>query len=167
MKYDKNELAAFALIAVSLISLLLYSFGDGTNNNNSENAFETDWADPIVQDEGHDHRKAIDHNFSTDNMQLIGYNELSKPGNAEIQVSDSPDGNTYAYIAGWTGFHIVDVTNPYNSSVTAYYYDPNTQVLDVKYIEHGGREFLIMQNQIVDPGAFVFRGLFKFFNATS
>ena len=52
MKYDKNELAVFALIAISLISLLLYSFGDGTDNNNSSNAFETDWADPIVQGEG-------------------------------------------------------------------------------------------------------------------
>ena len=153
MKYDKNEVAVFALIAISLVSLLLYSFGDGIDNNNSGNAFETEWVDPILQGDGHDHRSAADHNFSTPNMQLIGYNELTKPGNAEVQVFDSPDGGTYAYVAGWTGFHIIDVTDPYNSSVTAFYYDPNTQVLDVKYIEHGGREFLIMQNQIVDTGA--------------
>ncbi|MDP6639472.1 MAG: hypothetical protein QF817_00215, partial [Candidatus Poseidoniaceae archaeon] len=30
--------------------------------------------------------------------------------------------------------------------------DPNTQVLDVKYIEWNGDEFLILQNQLVDPG---------------
>ena len=82
MKYDKNELAVFALIAVSMVSLLLYSFGDGTNNNNSNNVFETEWGDPILQGDGHDHRSASDHNFSTGNMQLIGYNELTKPGNS-------------------------------------------------------------------------------------
>ena len=68
MKYDKNEVAVFALIAISLVSLLLYSFGDGIDNNNSGNAFETEWVDPILQGDGHDHRSAADHNSSTPNM---------------------------------------------------------------------------------------------------
>ena len=32
------------------------------------------------------------------------------------------------------------------------YNDPNTQVLDVKYLEYHGREYIIQQNQLVDPG---------------
>ena len=49
--------------------------------------------------------------------------------------------------------HIVDVTDPSNTSVTGVYYDPNTQVLDVKYLQYDGREYIIVQNQLVDPGA--------------
>ena len=49
--------------------------------------------------------------------------------------------------------HIVDVTNPANTTVTGVYVDPNTQVLDVKYLEYNGREYVIVQNQLVDPGA--------------
>ena len=48
--------------------------------------------------------------------------------------------------------HIVDVTNPENTTVTGVYYDPNTQVLDVKYLEYNAREYVIVQNQLVDPG---------------
>jgi hypothetical protein len=36
--------------------------------------------------------------------------------------------------------------------VVGVYHDPNTQVLDVKYIEYNGMEFLILQNQLVDAG---------------
>lgn len=109
--------------------------------------------DPLMQDEGHDHRNASQHMMYTDNIQPVSFNELTAPGNAEIQVADSPDGKTYAYIAGWTEMHIVDVTDPSNTTVTGVYYDPNTQVLDVKYLEYNGREYVIVQNQIVDPGA--------------
>ena len=109
--------------------------------------------DPLMQDEEHDHRNASQHMMYTDNIQPVSFNELTAPGNAEIQVADSPDGKTYAYIAGWTEMHIVDVTNPSNTTVTGVYYDPNTQVLDVKYLEYNGREYVIVQNQIVDPGA--------------
>ena len=49
--------------------------------------------------------------------------------------------------------HIVDVTDPSNTTVTGVYYDPNTQVLDVKYLQYDGREYIIVQNQLVDPGA--------------
>ena len=109
--------------------------------------------DPLMQDEEHDHRNASQHMMYTDNIQPVSFNELTAPGNAEIQVAASPDGKTYAYIAGWTEMHIVDVTDPSNTTVTGVYYDPNTQVLDVKYLEYNGREYVIVQNQIVDPGA--------------
>ena len=109
--------------------------------------------DPLLQDEGHDHRNASQHIMYTDNIQPVSFNELTAPGNAEVQVADSPDGKTYAYIAGWSEMHIVDVTDPSNTTVTGVYYDPNTQVLDVKYLEYNGREYVIVQNQLVDPGA--------------
>ena len=95
--------------------------------------------DPLMQDEEHDHRNASQHMMYTTNIQPVSFNELTAPGNAEIQVADSPDGKTYAYIAGWTEMHIVDVTDPSNTTVTGVYYDPNTQVLDVKYLEYNGR----------------------------
>ena len=108
--------------------------------------------DPPIQDEGHDHRNASQHIFYTDNIQPISFNQLTAPGNAEVQVADSPDGGTYAYIAGWSELHIVDVTNPENTTVTGVYVDPNTQVLDVKYLQYNGDEYVIVQNQLVDPG---------------
>ena len=113
----------------------------------------TTMLDPLLQDEEHDHRNASYHILYTENVQPVSYNELTDTGNAEIQVADSPDGKTYAYIAGWTEMHIVDVTDPSNTTVTGVYYDPNTQVFDVKYLEYNGREYVILQNQIIDPGA--------------
>jgi glycine/serine hydroxymethyltransferase len=95
--------------------------------------------DPLLQDEGHDHRNASQHVLYTENIQPVSYNTLTDTVNAEIQVADSPDGHTYAYIAGWTELHIVDVTDPSNTSVTGVYYDPNTQVFDVKYLEYNSR----------------------------
>ncbi|MGY8704023.1 MAG: hypothetical protein ACKVGY_06785, partial [Candidatus Poseidoniales archaeon] len=108
--------------------------------------------DPLIQDENHDHRNASQHVLYTENIQPVSFNSLTAPGNAEVQVAESPDGNTYAYIAGWSEMHIVDVTNPYNTTVTGVYVDPNTQVLDVKYLQYDGREYVIVQNQLVDPG---------------
>ena len=46
----------------------------------------------------------------------------------------------------------MDVTDPNNTTVTGVYNDPNTQVLDVKYLEYNGREYIIQQNQLIDPG---------------
>ena len=109
--------------------------------------------DPLLQDEGHDHRNASQHILYTDNIRPVSFNPLTAPGNAEVQVSDSPDGRTYAYIAGWSEMHIVDVTDPTNTTVTGVYVDPNTQVLDVKYLVYNSREYVIVQNQLVDPGA--------------
>ena len=108
--------------------------------------------DPLMQDEGHDHRNASQHIMYTDNIQPVSFNQQTAPGNAEVQVAESPDGGTYAYIAGWSELHIVDVTNPENTTVTGVYVDPNTQVLDVKYLQYNGDEYVIVQNQLVDPG---------------
>ncbi len=108
--------------------------------------------DPLMQDEGHDHRNASQHIMYTENIQPVSFNQLTAPGNAEVQVAESPDGGTFAYIAGWSELHIVDVTNPENTTVTGVYVDPNTQVLDVKYLQYNGDEYVIVQNQLVDPG---------------
>ena len=137
----------FCLLIASIASILLIGEKSSSNPGISE------MLDPLLQDEEHDHRNASQHVMYTENIQPVSFNELTAPGNAEIQVAESPDGNTYAYIAGWSEMHIVDVTNPSNTTVTGVYYDPNTQVLDVKYLEYNGREYVIVQNQIVDPGA--------------
>ena len=57
------------------------------------------------------------HNMSSGNIEQISYNPLTNGGNAEVTVADSPDGRTYAYQAGWSEFHITDVTDPYNTTV--------------------------------------------------
>jgi hypothetical protein len=123
----------------------LFGFEDG-----NEGPVEDDWFDPLIQGDGHDHHNASQHNFSTDNIDYVDYNSLTTPGNAEVQVVTAPDGRTYAYQAGWNEMHITDVTDPYNTVVVGRYYDPNTQVLDIKYLEYDGREYIILQNQLVD-----------------
>ena len=139
-------LAATLLIAGAASILLMKD-----TSNNPESRYGM--IDPLLDSEEHDHRNASEHELYTDNIQPVSFNQLTAPGNAEIQIADSPDGRTYAYIAGWSEMHIVDVTNPLNTTVTGVYYDPNTQVLDVKYLEYNSREYVIVQNQIVDPGA--------------
>ena len=108
--------------------------------------------DPLIQGEEHDHRDPTHHNMSSSNVEFADFNELTSPGNAEVQVMTAPDGRVYAYQAGWNDVHITDVTDPYNTTVMGVYNDPNTQVLDVKYLEYNGNEFLILQNQLVDSG---------------
>ena len=141
-------LTACILVAGYSVLLLARDADDGLGRGYSGSMI-----DPLIQDEGHDHRNASQHVMFTDNIQPISFNELTAPGNAEIQVAESPDGNVYAYIAGWSEMHIVDVTDPSNTTVTGIYYDPNTQVLDVKYLVYNNREYVIVQNQLVDPGA--------------
>jgi hypothetical protein len=136
----------FCLFSASIATILL----SDEKSDSIEEAFSI--LDPLLQDEDHDHRNASQHIMYTDNIQPISFNQLTAPGNAEIQVAESPDGNTYAYIAGWSELHIVDVTNPENTTVTGVYVDPNTQVLDVKYLQYNGDEYVIVQNQLVDPG---------------
>ncbi len=136
----------FFLFTATIATILL---SDESTQLTDSNTLVTD---PLIQNEGHDHRNASQHIFYTDNIQPISFNQLTAPGNAEVQVADSPDGGTYAYIAGWSELHIVDVTNPENTTVTGVYVDPNTQVLDVKYLQYNGDEYVIVQNQLVDPG---------------
>ena len=136
----ESERMALALgLVVCLIgaSAALFMISDSPEGGVSDT---TEMIDPLLQDEGHDHRNASQHMLYTDNIQPISFNALTAPGNAEVQVADSPDGKTYAYIAGWSEMHIVDVTDPTNTTVTGVYYDPNTQVLDVKYLQYNGRE---------------------------
>ena len=142
---SKEMFLALCLVLASMLSGCLDG-SDNTENNLNK------IVDPLVQDEGHNHRNASEHQFWTDNVEFVSYNPLTKPGNAEVQVALSPDGNTYAYQAGWKGFHIIDVTDPSNTTVTAWYNDPYTQVLDIKYLQYNGREYIICQNQIVDSG---------------
>ena len=99
----------------------------------------------------HNHRNYTHHQLSTPNVELVGFDP--NLGNAEIQVAEAPDGRTYVYQAGWNEMRIIDVSDPHNMTQVGRYYDPNTQVLDVKYIEFGADEYVIVQNQIVDPGA--------------
>ena len=136
----------FFLFTASLAAIFLSDEASESVNSNSS------IMDPLMQDDGHDHRNASQHIMYTDNIQPVSFNQLTAPGNAEVQVAESPDGGTYAYIAGWSEMHIVDVTNPENTTVTGVYVDPNTQVLDVKYLQYNGDEYVIVQNQLVDPG---------------
>ena len=136
----------FFLFTASIAAVFLSDEASESVNSNSS------IMDPLMQDEGHDHRNASQHIMYTDNILPVSFNQLTAPGNAEVQVAESPDGGTYAYIAGWSEMHIVDVTNPENTTVTGVYVDPNTQVLDVKYLQYNGDEYVIVQNQLVDPG---------------
>ena len=144
-----TAVALVLFIIVAGASTFLLSRDAGVSGDNPQTLME----DPLLQDEGHDHRNASQHVLYTENIQPVSFNALTAPGNAEVQVAESPDGRTYAYIAGWSEMHIVDVTNPANTTVTGVYYDPNTQVLDVKYLVYNSKEFVIVQNQLVDPGA--------------
>ena len=146
-----QEVTLVLLITVSLISVGAYlAFPADTLNESLENSNYLE--DPLLQGDGHDHRNGSQHQLFTDNVEFMSFNQLTKPGNAEVQVAKSPDGKTYAYQAGWKGFHIIDVTDPTNTTVMAWYNDPYTQVLDVKYLQYNGREYIVCQNQIVDTG---------------
>ena len=146
-----QEVTLALLITVSLISVGAYlAFPADTLNESLENSNYLE--DPLLQGDGHDHRNGSQHQLFTDNVEFMSFNQLTKPGNAEVQVAKSPDGKTYAYQAGWKGFHIIDVTDPTNTTVMAWYNDPYTQVLDVKYLQYNGREYIVCQNQIVDTG---------------
>ena len=147
---QSKELALVVLLVLSSITAASYYWS--TDNNSNDEINLNNMVDPLLQDEGHNHRNASEHQLWTENIEFVSYNELTKPGNAEIQVAASPDGKTYAYQAGWKGFHIIDVTDPSNTTVTAWYNDPYTQVLDIKYLQYNGREYIICQNQIVDSG---------------
>ena len=86
------------LATVSLTTAVLaITSEDSISETESEFLF-----DPLIQDvEGHDHRNGSQHNLSTPNFESLSFNQLTEPGNAEVQVADSPDGRRYAYIAGW------------------------------------------------------------------
>ena len=146
-----KEIALVLLLLLSAVSTGAYFLLDGDSKESIDNSIDLG-EDPLIQGEGHDHMDASMHNMSSGNIKQIEYNPLTNGGNAEVTVADSPDGRTYAYQSGWSEFHITDVTDPYNTTVTGKYTDPNTQLLDIKYLEFSGREYVILQNQLVDPG---------------
>ena len=98
------------MVGASLGYLISDSSSDGGAVVNEE------LFDPLLQEEDHDHRNASQHVLSTPNIEPLGYDPLTAPGNAEVQVAESPDGRVYAYIAGWSEMHIVDVTDPSNTT---------------------------------------------------
>ena len=146
-----KEVGLGIMLAILMGSATLLTFGANSSSSNQLTQ-PSQSEDPLFQGEGHDHSNASQHIAGTDNMELLDYNSLTTTGNAEIQVATTPDGHTYAYLAGWNDMHIVDVSDPSNTTVTGVYNDPNTQVLDVKYLEYNGREYILQQNQLIDPG---------------
>ena len=144
------RVSAILLVVVAMAATAAYLLegddSDGPGSSETGRLFD----DPLLQDEGHDHRNASEHQFYTQNIEYVSFN--ANLGNAEIQVAEAPDERTYVYQAGWNEMRIVDVTNPDNTTQVGRYYDPNTQVLDVKYIEYDGKEYVILQNQIIDSG---------------
>ena len=149
---DQRQTLAAIMLAIAFLSASLWVIiGDSDKEPSITNLVETT-GDPLIQGEGHDHKNATQHQGGTSNIELLDFNPLTSPGNAEIQVATAPDGRVYAYQAGWSEFHITDVTDPTNTTVISHHSDPNTQVLDIKYLEYDGREYVITQNQLVDPG---------------
>ena len=142
-------IAALLFLSSATLGFVAMLDMTGDSSSNDEISLEDD---PLIQDENHDHRDPTHHNMSSANIEFADFNELTSPGNAEVQVMTAPDGRVYAYQAGWNDVHITDVTDPTNTTVMGVYHDPNTQVLDVKYLEYNGNEFLILQNQLVDSG---------------
>ena len=85
-------LGLFVLLFASSAALLL--LGDDTQPA-AVNQTLISSGDPLFQGEGHDHKNASQHVAGTDNMELLDFNPLSTPGNAEVQVATTPDGRTY------------------------------------------------------------------------
>ena len=138
----------FGILFASSITVLLVGVSDDSETTSP--AFTFPAGDPLFQGEGHDHMNASQHQAGTDNIEQLAFDPLTSPGNAEVSVARSPDGRIYTYQAGWNDMHIVDVTNASDPQLKGVYKDPNTQVLDVKYLEYNGNEYVILQNQLVD-----------------
>ena len=108
--------------------------------------------DPLIQDvEGHDHRNGSQHNLSTPNFEALSFNQLTEPGNAKfkLRIVQTAVG-TLTSLDGRRCILLMSLIS--NTTVTGVYLDPNTQVLDVKYLEYNAREYVIVQNQLVDSG---------------
>ena len=133
MDSTKVALGIFAILFTSSLVVLVIDEGEVESTVKQVNP-HSHLGDPLFQGEGHDHMNASQHTLGTDNIEQLAFNPLTSPGNAEVSVARSPDGRVYTYQAGWNDMHIVDVTNASNPVVMGVYNDPNTQVLDVKYL---------------------------------
>ena len=150
MNSQSVALGIFIVLFASSLTVLLLGDEDGDAATEPSPHFHA--GDPLFQGDGHDHMNASQHTAGTDNIEQLAFNPLTSPGNAEVSVARSPDGRVYTYQAGWNDMHIVDVTNSSDPQVMGVYHDPNTQVLDVKYLEYNGNEYVILQNQLIDSG---------------
>ena len=86
-----KELALAVLLVISSVTAVSYYWS--TSSDSTDEAALDSMVDPLIQDEGHDHRNASQHQFWTDNVEFMSYNPLTKPGNAEVQVALSPKDN--------------------------------------------------------------------------
>ena len=120
-------LGIFVVLFASSMTVLLIAEDETTETSEVKPHFHA--GDPLFQGEGHDHSNASQHVAGTDNIEQIAFNPLTSPGNAEVSVARSPDGNVYTYQAGWNDMHIVDVTNSSDPQVVGVYNDPNTCLL--------------------------------------
>ena len=111
LNFQSKEILVFllsTLVIISIISSSIFFLGsEKVVNENTNSLFES--GDPLLQGDEHDHRNASQHNLSSGNVELLDFEPLTNPGNAEIQVATSPDGRTYVYQAGWSEFHITDI----------------------------------------------------------
>ena len=115
-----KEIALTFFLVLLMVSSVMFVFsGEDETKSVSEN-FVLDSEDPLFQHEGHDHSNASQHMVGTDNIEQLDFNPLTTNGNAEVQVATTPDGETYAYLAGWNDMHIVDVTDPENTTCLLY-----------------------------------------------
>ena len=83
-----------AFLVMLFVSSTVYVFSDNSSKDSDEKTITFDDNDPLYQYEGHDHTNASQHEAGTDNMELLDFNPLSTPGNAEVQVATTPDGET-------------------------------------------------------------------------
>ena len=90
-----KELLLGIFTILFLTSATMLVFGDDVEKTIEENP-TMKAGDPLIQGEGHDHKNASQHELGTDNMELLDFNPLTTPGNAEVQVATTPDGDTYA-----------------------------------------------------------------------
>ena len=111
--------------SASLGFLAMMDMGEDSDST-EEKSLEDD---PLIQDESHDHRDPTHHNMSSSNIEFADFNELTSPGNAEVQVMTAPDGRAYAYQAGWNDVHITDVTDPTNTTIMGVYHDQTRKFL--------------------------------------
>ena len=94
---DQRQIAASIMLVLALLSGIFWAvLVPNQPKSIEENHLLFDAGDPLIQEEGHDHKNASAHNFSTENLDLLDFNPLTTPGNAEVTIATSPDGRVYA-----------------------------------------------------------------------
>ena len=70
------------LVVISVVSTSVFFLSNDDVNENSINPIFSG-GDPLLQGEEHDHRNASQHNLSSGNVELLDFEPLTNPGNAE------------------------------------------------------------------------------------